>query len=48
MPHKERIIPLLAAVDATADKIGAVNTVVRKKDGWTGYNFARFSAQKET
>ncbi|MFQ5715611.1 MAG: shikimate dehydrogenase [Nitrospinales bacterium] len=38
MPHKERMIPLLNRVDATAGKIGAVNTVVREKDGWAGYN----------
>lgn len=38
MPHKEKVIPLLDRVDAAARKIGAVNTVVREKDGWAGYN----------
>ena len=38
MPFKEKIMPLLDAVDATAQKIGAVNTVVKEDAGWKGYN----------
>jgi len=38
MPFKENMIPLLDAVDATAKKIGAVNTVVKTEHGWKGYN----------
>jgi len=38
MPFKEKIPPLLDAVEDTAKKIGAVNTVVREKGKWKGYN----------
>ena len=39
MPHKQAIMPLLDAVDPQAERIGAVNTVVRGADGQlTGYN----------
>ena len=38
MPAKEHIIPLLNRVEETAQKIGAVNTVVREGDDWVGYN----------
>lgn len=38
MPHKEKIIPLMDSVDATAQKIGAVNTVVKERNGWKGTN----------
>ncbi|WP_026022521.1 shikimate dehydrogenase [Kurthia senegalensis] len=39
IPHKEAIIPLLDEVDALAEKMGAVNTVVRQADGkYKGYN----------
>ncbi len=38
MPCKESIIPLMDVVDETAKKIGAVNTVVKGDDGWTGTN----------
>lgn len=39
MPHKQAIMPLLDALDPTAARIGAVNTVVRGDDGaLTGYN----------
>lgn len=39
IPHKETIIPLLDEVDALAEKMGAVNTVVRQEDGtYKGYN----------
>ena len=38
MPCKENIIPLMDEVDATAQKIGAVNTVVKEENGWKGTN----------
>jgi len=38
MPCKENIIPLMNEVDSTAQKIGAVNTVVKEENGWTGHN----------
>jgi shikimate dehydrogenase len=39
MPYKQEIMPLLDAIDPQAERIGAVNTVVRGEDGrLTGYN----------
>jgi len=38
MPFKENIIPLMDEVDDTAQKIGAVNTVVKENNGWKGAN----------
>ena len=39
MPHKQTIIPLLDRLDPLAERIGAVNTVVRMSDGaLNGYN----------
>lgn len=39
VPHKEAIIPLLDAIDPLAEKMQAVNTVVRQADGTLkGYN----------
>lgn len=39
MPHKLAVMPLLDRLDPLAEKIGAVNTVVREDDGsLTGYN----------
>lgn len=39
MPHKQAIIPLLDRLDPLAERIGAVNTVVREPDGTlSGYN----------
>lgn len=38
VPHKERIIPLLDALSEEASLIGAVNTVVVKKNKLIGYN----------
>lgn len=33
MPHKQAVIPHLARLDPLAAKIGAVNTIIREKDG---------------
>ncbi len=38
VPHKERIIPLLDEIDATAKLIGAVNTVVNRQGHLVGFN----------
>ncbi|APE27510.1 shikimate dehydrogenase [Aurantiacibacter gangjinensis] len=39
MPHKQAIIPHLSRLDPVAQRIGAVNTVVREDDGsLVGYN----------
>lgn len=38
MPAKESVMPLLDKVDPAAQKMGAVNTVVKEDAGWTGYN----------
>ena len=38
LPHKEAVIPLLDAVDETARRIGAVNTIVRDGERLVGWN----------
>jgi len=38
MPHKQKIMPFLDAIDPAAEKIGAVNTVTNTKGKLTGYN----------
>ncbi|MFJ8262237.1 shikimate dehydrogenase [Rummeliibacillus sp. NPDC094406] len=39
IPHKEKIIPYLDELDESAQKMGAVNTVVKQPDGtYKGYN----------
>ena len=38
VPHKERVIPLLDEIDATAKLIGAVNTVVNRQGHLVGFN----------
>jgi len=38
VPHKEAVMPLLDEVDERAQRIGAVNTVVRRGDRLVGYN----------
>ena len=38
MPFKEDLEPLLNRIDGMAQKIGAVNTVVKEGDDWSGYN----------
>ncbi|NET31771.1 MAG: shikimate dehydrogenase [Cyanothece sp. SIO1E1] len=38
IPHKQAIIPLLAEVSPLAQAIGAVNTVQRTPQGWSGTN----------
>ncbi|MFP7477855.1 shikimate dehydrogenase [Terribacillus saccharophilus] len=38
VPYKQRVIPFLDELDPDAEKIGAVNTAVRKNGKWIGYN----------
>lgn len=38
VPYKEKILSYLDEVDEHARKVGAVNTVVRRKGKWIGYN----------
>lgn len=38
VPYKSRVIPYLTALDPLAEKIGAVNTLVREENGYKGYN----------
>ena len=38
IPHKQAILPLLSEVSATAQRVGAVNTVWRTEAGWNGTN----------
>ncbi len=38
VPYKSEVIPFLKDIDPLAQKIGAVNTLVRIKDGYKGYN----------
>ena len=38
IPHKQAIIPLLSQVSPIAQAVGAVNTVWRTQNGWSGTN----------
>ncbi len=38
IPHKEAVLPYLAAVSDLAQQVGAVNTVYRSEQGWVGTN----------
>ncbi len=38
VPFKSEVIPALVEIDGLAEKIGAVNTLVRVKSGFKGYN----------
>jgi len=38
IPHKEAVLPYLAAVSDLAQQVGAVNTVYRGEQGWVGTN----------
>lgn len=38
VPYKSQVIPFLKEIDPLAEKIGAVNTLVRVQDGFKGYN----------
>lgn len=38
LPYKQQILPHLDQIDATAERMGAVNTIVNTSDGIVGYN----------
>jgi shikimate dehydrogenase len=38
IPHKESIMGKLCCLDEEAEKVGAVNTIVKTERGWKGYN----------
>lgn len=38
IPYKQAVMPLCAVIDEAAIRIGSVNTLVRRSDGWHGYN----------
>jgi 3-dehydroquinate dehydratase/shikimate dehydrogenase len=38
IPHKESVLPFLDDIEHTAEKIGAINTIVRQDGKLTGYN----------
>ncbi len=38
VPYKSDVIPFLKEIDTLAERIGAVNTLVRIEDGFKGYN----------
>lgn len=38
VPYKKAVMPFLAELDENAKEIGSVNTLVRTKDGFKGYN----------
>lgn len=38
VPYKSEVIPFLADIDPLAERIGAVNTLVRVENGYKGYN----------
>ena len=46
IPYKEEVIPYLDRLDASADKIGAVNTIKVDANGLTGYNTDAVGFQK--
>ena len=38
IPYKKAVIPHCARLSDSAERIGSVNTLVRRADGWHGYN----------
>lgn len=46
IPHKVDVIPLLEEVDPEAERMGAVNTLVRTENGYRGYNTDGYGIRK--
>ncbi len=46
IPHKQSVIDKLCCIDEEAKAIGAVNTLVKTKNGWKGYNTDSFGFSK--
>lgn len=38
IPYKQAVIPFLDELDASADKVGAVNVIKKQDNKWVGYN----------
>ena len=38
IPYKQTVMPFCAEVSGISRRIGCVNTLVRKPEGWYGYN----------
>lgn len=38
IPHKEKVMPMLVEISSEVKEIGACNTIVKRADGWHGYN----------
>ncbi len=38
IPYKKTVMPYCVKIHGAAERIGSVNTLVRKEDGWHGYN----------
>jgi shikimate dehydrogenase len=38
VPHKQNVMPFMVRLSREAEKIGAVNTLVRNPEGWEGHN----------
>jgi 3-dehydroquinate dehydratase/shikimate dehydrogenase len=38
IPYKEKLLPFLTCASPRVDTIGAANTIVRRENGWYGYN----------
>ena len=47
VPHKQRVMESLVEIDPLAKAIGAVNTLVRVKDGFKGYNTDILGLERE-
>lgn len=46
VPHKEQVMSHISVLDPLAKRIGAVNTLVWRGDGWEGYNSDAFGFLK--
>lgn len=46
IPHKESIMYYLADISQDAKTIGAVNTIVKKENGWSGFNTDAYGFQR--
>ena len=46
IPHKVKVMEILDEIDDTAEKIGAVNTIVNRQGKITGYNYDSIGAVK--
>ena len=38
IPYKQTVMPYCTVISEEASRIGSVNTLVRHRDGWHGYN----------